>query len=69
MSRESKMAAKQVVLVTQVRSRSGRTKGVVRTLDALGLRGIGDTRRVVVSPVSIGMIKRVHQLVVVQEAE
>lgn len=54
------------VFVRQVRSTSGRTKEVVRTMQALGLRGIGDVRKVVINRASVGMIKRVHQLVVVE---
>lgn len=57
---------KASVVVRQVRSQSGRTKEVVRTLRALGLRGIGDVRQVAVNPATVGMIKRVHQLVVVE---
>lgn len=52
-------------LVRQVRGTSGRTKEVVRTVQALGLRGIGSTRIVRVNQATMGMIRRVHQLVVV----
>lgn len=54
------------VVVKQVRSTSGRTREVVSTLSALGLRGIGDERTVLVNECTRGMIRRVHQLVVVQ---
>lgn len=64
MTRDS--STREFVLVRQVRSTSGRTKEVVRTIGALGLRGIGSSRVVRVNLATKGMIRRVHQLVIVE---
>ena len=56
----------ETVLVRQVRGLSGRTKEVIRTVDALGLRGIGSSREIRLNTSTRGMIRRVHQLVLVE---
>jgi ribosomal protein L30 len=60
------LTGQEVVRVRQVRGLSGRTKEVVRTVDALGLCGIGTSRVIKLNSATRGMIRRVHQLVVVE---
>ncbi|MCS6984195.1 MAG: 50S ribosomal protein L30 [Leptospiraceae bacterium] len=55
------------VRVTQVRSQSRKTKKQKRTLQALGLRKIGDSREHIMNPAIKGMIDKVSFLVKVEE--
>lgn len=63
---ESLETTQKIVRVRQVRGVSGRTKEVVRTVSALGLRGIGTSREVKLNSSTRGMIRRVSQVVVVE---
>ncbi len=58
--------SKVKIVVRQVRSVAGRTKAVVRTMHALGLRRIGDRASIPVNPATSGMVRRVEQLVRVE---
>jgi ribosomal protein L30 len=57
---------KGIVVIRQIRSVAGRTKPVVRTMHALGLRRIGDRASIPVNPATAGMVRRVEQLVRVE---
>jgi ribosomal protein L30 len=67
-SKESVGIQAQLVRVRQIRGVSGRTKEVVRTVAALGLRGIGSSREVKLNPSTRGMIRRISQLVVLESS-
>ena len=56
------------VVVTQVRSNSGRTKDVLRTLEALGLGRIGKSKEHTINNALWGMLRKVRHLVRVVEA-
>jgi len=55
------------IKVKQVRSRIGSTPDQRKTLDALGLRRINAVVEHNKTPQIIGMIRKVHHLVVVEE--
>lgn len=55
------------VLIKQVRSRIGRPIDQKRTLDALGLRKMNQTREHVLNPQVEGMINKVKHLLEVKE--
>ncbi len=55
------------VKVTQIRSRIDQTKRQKRTLDALGLRKMHQSREFDLTPQVEGMIKKVQHLVKVEE--
>jgi len=55
------------IRIKQLRSRIGCTKKQVRTLEALGLKRINHEVEHTTSPQLLGMIKKVHHLVVTQE--
>ena len=66
---KSSVVKDKVIRIRQVRGLSGRTKEVVRTVEALGLRGIGSCREVTLNPSTTGMIRRVHQVVLVESVD
>lgn len=53
------------VIVTQIRSTSGRSKDVVGTVNALGLGKINSSKEHTMSPMIYGMLKKVEHLVTV----
>ncbi len=53
--------------ITQVRSKNGATKRQIANLQSLGLRKMHQTVEVEKNPISEGMIKKVHHLLVVEE--
>ncbi|PID88719.1 MAG: 50S ribosomal protein L30 [Bacteroidia bacterium] len=55
------------VLIKQVRSRIGRPIDQKRTLDALGLTKMNQTREVVLNPQLEGMINKVKHLLEVKD--
>lgn len=55
------------VLIKQVRSRIGRPIDQKRTLDALGLKKMNQTREVVINPQVQGMINKVKHLLEVKD--
>lgn len=55
------------IKVKQIRSRIGSTPDQRKTLDALGLRKINAVVEHNKTPQIMGMIKKVHHLVVVEE--
>ena len=55
------------IKVTLRRSVIGRPRNQVETVKALGLRRIGDSREVIDSPATRGMIKTVAHLLEVQQ--
>ncbi|NPA42954.1 MAG: 50S ribosomal protein L30 [Chlorobi bacterium] len=55
------------VLITKVRSTINRPKDQKRTMEALGLRKIGQSREHVLTPQIEGMIKKVKHLIKVEE--
>ena len=56
------------IKVTKVRSAINRPKNQKRTLEALGLRKIGQTKEHENTPNILGMINKVSHLVSVEEA-
>ena len=56
------------IKVTKVKSAINRTKNQKRTLEALGLKKMGQTVEHEDSPTILGMINKVNHLVSVQEA-
>jgi large subunit ribosomal protein L30 len=58
----------KTVIVSQVRSSSGRNPSVIRTLEALGLGRIGKTKQHTINDAVYGMLRRVRHLVRVIEA-
>ena len=57
------------IIVNQIKSSIKRVKSQKRTLEALGLRGIGKKKIHDASPSILGMIKKVEHLVSVDEAQ
>jgi len=55
------------VLITKVRSTINRPKDQKRTMEALGLRKIGQSREHVLTPQVEGMIKKVKHLIKIEE--
>ncbi len=55
------------VKITQIRSKNGATKRQIANLEALGLRKMHQTVEVELTPVTKGMIEKVHHLVKVEE--
>jgi len=55
------------VIITKVRSTINRPKDQKRTMEALGLRKIGQSREHVLTPQLEGMIKKVKHLIKVEE--
>lgn len=56
------------IKVTQVRSKIKRPEAQKRTLEALGLKGIGQVVEHDATPNILGMVKKVEHLVSVEEA-
>ncbi len=56
------------IKVTQVRSNIKRPEAQKRTLEALGLKGIGQVVEHDATPNILGMVKKVEHLVSVEEA-
>lgn len=56
------------IIVTQVRSEIKRPQDQKRTLEALGLKGIGRAVEHEATPAILGMVKKVKHLVSVEEA-
>lgn len=56
------------IKVTQVRSNIKRPQDQKRTLEALGLKGIGQAVEHEATPGILGMVKKVKHLVSVEEA-
>ena len=56
------------IKVTQVKSNIKRPQDQKRTLEALGLRGIGQAVEHEATPSILGMVKKVEHLVSVEEA-
>ncbi|EKF54478.1 50S ribosomal protein L30 [Galbibacter marinus] len=56
------------IKVTQVRSKIKRPESQKRTLEALGLKGIGQVVEHDATPNILGMVKKVEHLVSVEEA-
>ena len=59
--------AEKTIKIKQVRSRIGRPIDQKRTLDALGLHKMNQTREIVDNPQVRGMIAKVKHLVSVEE--
>lgn len=55
------------VKITQIRSKNGATKRQIANLEALGLRKMHQTVEVELTPITKGMIEKVHHLVKVEE--
>ena len=56
------------IKVTQVKSNIKRPQNQKRTLEALGLKGIGQVVEHEATPSILGMVKKVEHLVSVEEA-
>jgi large subunit ribosomal protein L30 len=56
------------IKVTQVKSKIKRPESQKRTLEALGLKGIGQVVEHDATPNILGMVKKVEHLVSVEEA-
>jgi ribosomal protein L30 len=67
-SKTKKSAAQPAkrVLVTQIRSQAGRCFRVRRTLEALGLKGIGSKKDLPLNSCVLGMLKKVESVVIVE---
>ena len=63
----AKAVKKNIVKITQIRSRIGYKQKAKKTLDALGLRKINHTVEKVDSPAIRGMIKKIEYLLKVEE--
>lgn len=61
------MSAEKKLRVRQIKSKNGKDKRVLATLQSLGLGKIGTEREYVVNPAVIGMLKKVSHLVEIQE--
>ena len=55
------------IKITQVRSQINRTQTQKRTLESLGLKGIGKTVEQEASASILGMVKKVQHLISVEE--
>jgi large subunit ribosomal protein L30 len=55
--------------IKQVKSRIGRPVRQKRTLDALGLRKLNQTKEVDASPQVLGMIDKVKHLLIIEEVK
>jgi len=55
------------VVITKIRSTINRPKDQKRTMEALGLRKIGQSREHVLTPQLEGMIRKVKHLIKVEE--
>ena len=57
------------IKITQIRSRIGSTARQKKTLDALGLRRMNRTVEVEGTPQVLGMVRKVHHLVKMEESK
>lgn len=55
--------------ITQVVSKNGETKRQIANLRGLGLRKLNQTVEVEKTPIALGMLKKVHHLVKVEEID
>jgi large subunit ribosomal protein L30 len=62
-----KPGKKNIIKITQIRSRIGYKQKAKKTLDALGLRKINQTVEKVDTPAIRGMIKKIDYLLKVEE--
>ena len=62
-----KAGKKNIIRITQIRSRIGYKQKAKKTLDALGLRKINQTVEKVDTPAIRGMIKKIDYLLKVEE--
>jgi large subunit ribosomal protein L30 len=62
-----KPGEKNIIKITQIRSRIGYKQKAKKTLDALGLRKINQTVEKVDTPAIRGMIKKIDYLLKVEE--
>ena len=59
--------ADKVLKITLVKSLSGRSKGQIATVEALGLRKIGSSTEQKDNPQIRGMVNKISHMVVVEE--
>ena len=64
-----KAGKKNIIRITQIRSRIGYKQKAKKTLDALGLRKINQTVEKVDTPAIRGMIKKINYLLKVERSE
>jgi large subunit ribosomal protein L30 len=63
----AKAGKKNIIRITQIRSRIGYKQKAKKTLDALGLRKLNKTVEKVDTPAIRGMIKKIDYLLKVEE--